>query len=105
MNPRVDPQTLSRVQRAISGSCYDCRGTGNRENLTKQRVPCEVCDGSGKLDWYTVAGIAAGTIPPRGGPGLSLSKVQDALQELLDSGRASRRFDAGKPDRWQLSHR
>lgn len=100
---RVDPTTLSRVQRAMSGSCYDCRGTGNRENLTKQRVPCEVCEGSGKLDWYTVAGVAAGTIPPRGGPGLSLSKIQDALQDLLESGRVSRQFHTDKPDLWRLT--
>jgi len=102
MRQRVDPTVLSRVQRAMSGTCYDCRGTGNRESLIGQRVPCATCDGSGKLDWYTVAQIAAGTMSARGGPGLSLSKIQDALQDMLDSGRATRRFEPGKPNLWQL---
>jgi hypothetical protein len=102
MRQHVDPTTLSRVQRAMSGACYDCMGSGNRESITRQRVPCATCDGTGRLEWYTVAGIAAGTIQVRGGPGLSLSKVQDALQDMLESGRATRRFEPGKPDLWQL---
>lgn len=87
----------------MAGNCPDCWGKGNRESVTHQRVPCVTCDGSGRLPAYTVAEIAAGTMAPRGGPGLSLSRVQDALLDLLDLGCATQELCAGKPDLWRLT--
>ncbi len=74
----------SRLLRALNGACFDCRGNGNRNNFANRRVPCETCDGTGRLEWYTVAQSSAAT-RDRSGSVLTISRTLVALAELISA--------------------
>jgi len=92
----VDPATLGRVQRAMSGQCHECRG-GKRKSMSGAMVTCELCGGTGRREAYGLAQISNAA-------GISTAKTIDALKELKARGVVSRvSFDGH--DLWRLVRR
>jgi hypothetical protein len=97
--PRVDPTTLGRVQRALEGRCFDCRGNGEREGHMRSTVKCPTCNGSGRLSEMTFAQVSSSAA-------ITVAKTIDALLELESSGIAERLLGAnGGPDLWRQKRR
>lgn len=78
----VDPSTLGRVQRAMSGQCHECRGGKRKSMVANTLVKCELCNGTGRRDSYGLAQISSAAA-------LTTSKVLDALSELQTRGVVS----------------
>jgi hypothetical protein len=93
MNARSSPEVRGKLQRSV-GRCYDCLGQGKRKNIINAMVPCPTCNGSGKLDEYTVCMLAAAAC-------LTIAKTYDALLDLEAQGIATRHLE-GDTEWWRL---
>lgn len=89
----VDASTLARVQRAMSGNCHECRG-GKRKNMSGGMVKCELCNGTGRMQSYTISQIANYSAT-------TVSKTIDSLRELEFRKQSSREV-VGGCEYWSL---
>ena len=90
----LDASTIARVQRAMTGQCHECRN-GKRKNMSGGLVKCNLCNGTSRVQSYTVSQIANYSET-------TVSKTIDSLRELESRKQASCEV-VGGCEYWSLS--